>query len=332
MSSLSSPAQAPLRSPGSARPSFKTEPTKQDSPKLSRSNPRKAVALMVMAVGLFAIMDAVVKWMGQSYSTTQIVFFRSLFAFLPLSFFIFRAGIGAALRVNDAKTHVLRSAVGLVAMFTFFYAYANMPLADAIAISFAAPIFVTALSVPLLGEKVGPRRWAAVLAGFVGVLIMVQPGPGLLQSVAIVPLIGVVFYALAAIYVRKLSHTDSPTSIVFYFTLACTVVSGVLLPFSWVTPSLADLMCLIAVGLIGGLAQITITQAFRHADVALVMPFEYTGMIWAAVLGFMFWGEIPGLNIWIGVAIVVAAGLYILFREANLGLPRGAARKLQPRR
>ena len=302
------------------------------APKALSHGARRGIAFMVLAVGLFAVMDAMVKWIGTSYPTMQVVFFRSFFAFIPLGFFIFRHGITEALRVNDRMGHVMRCVIGMAAMFSFFYAFARMPLADVVAITFAAPIFVTALSVPMLGEKVGPRRWSAILIGFVGVLVMVNPGPGIFQSVAMVPLFGVIFYALAMIYVRKLARTETNTSIVFTFTLCCTLVSAAFLPFNWVTPTWTDLAILIGIGLIGGLAQIVMTAAFRHADVAVIMPFEYTAMIWAALLGFFIWGEIPGLNLWAGVAIVMASGLYILFREANLGLPRGAARRLQTRR
>ena len=141
-----------------------------------------------------------------------------------------------------------------------------------------------------------------------------------------------VFYALAMIFVRKLSRTETSTSIVFYFTATATLVSGAFMPFHWVTPNWLDFGLLVAVGLVGGVAQITITRAFRYADVAVIMPFEYTAMIWAALLGYFIWGEIPGNNIWIGVAIVMLSGLYILYREANLGLKRGTARKLAPKR
>jgi drug/metabolite transporter (DMT)-like permease len=315
----------------SATPFDATEAT-QTSAQRPASTAGLAIALMLLAVGLFSIMDALVKWMGESYPTTQLIFFRSLFAFIPLGFLILRQGVGKALRVRNTTGHLLRSLVGLVALFTFFYAFSHMPLADAVAISFAAPVFVTALSVPLLGEKVGPRRWAAVLVGFIGVLVMVEPGPGVFQSVALVPLVGTVFYALAIIFVRKLARTETNTSIVFYFTLSCTLVSAAFMPFYWVTPSLTDLGWLIAIGLVGGVAQITVTLAFRYADVALIMPFEYSAMLWVALLGYVFWGEVPGLNIWVGVSIVMASGLYILFREANLGLKRGTARKLQTRR
>ncbi len=299
-------------------------------PKVSTA--RLAIAYMVLGVGLFAVMDAMVKWLGESYPTIQLIFFRSFFAFIPLGFIILRRGFADALRVRDPGGHFLRCVVGLIALFSFFYAFTHMPLADAVAITFAAPVFVTAVSVPLLGEKVGARRWSAVLVGFVGVLIMVQPSAGLFDSVAVVPLFGTVFYALAMIFIRKLSKTETSTSIVFYFTLTCTLVSAAFLPFVWVTPSFADFFWLVGIGLVGGLAQITMTLAFRNADVALIMPFEYTAMVWAALLGFFIWGEVPGLNIWVGVTIVMASGLYILFREAGLGLRRGVARRLQPRR
>lgn len=296
------------------------------------SDKTRGIAFMILAVGLFAVMDALVKWLGQGYSTVQLVFFRSLFAFIPLAFLIFRSGPREALTMRNPWGHLLRSLVGIVSLGTFFYAFAHMRLADAVAITFAAPLFVTALSVPLLGEKVGLRRWSAVLVGFFGVLVMVQPGAGVFQQIALVPLGGTVFYALAVILVRRLSRTESSASIVFYFTLSCTLASAALLPFHWVTPGPTDLALLIAIGIIGGMAQITITKAFRLADVAVIMPFEYSAMIWAALLGFFIWGEVPGLNIWVGVGIVMASGLYILYREASLGLPRGIARRLQTRR
>jgi len=292
----------------------------------------RVILLMVTSVAFFAAMDALVKDLGTRYPTMQVMFFRSLFAFVPIMLLILHSGSLKALRMHSVTGHLLRSLVGVGAMFCFFYAYSRMPLADVVAISFAAPVFVVALSVPLLGERVGPRRWAAVLVGFVGVMIMLQPGPGLLKSIALVPLLGTVFFALAMIVLRKLGRTETSASVAFTFTLACTLVSGFALPFVWVTPGPADLAALIAVGLLGGVGQILMTTAFKHGDVAVVAPFEYTAMIWATLLGFVFWNEIPGLNIWLGVAVVMASGLFILFREANLRLPRGRARRLQVKR
>ncbi len=290
------------------------------------------IAYMVIAAGLFALMDGMVKWLGPAYPTMQIVFFRSLFAFVPLGIFILRTGTLRSLRTKRPPGHVVRSFMGLAAMSAFFYAYAHMPLANAIAISFAAPLFITALSVPLLGEAVGVRRWSAVIVGFVGVVIMVRPDAGAFDLVAMVALAGSVFMALAMIFVRKLSRTETSGAIVFYFSLSATVVSGAFLPVQWVTPSAPDLALLITVGLIGGLAQIFMTTAFRHAPVAVLAPFDYTAMLWAVVIGFFFWGEIPGLNVWVGVVIVAASGIYIVRREAQLGLRRGVARRLQPKR
>ena len=298
----------------------------------SVSQPRKAIGLMLAAIAVFSLMDVLVKWQGSLYPVVQVMFFRSLFAFLPLSVFVFRNGVGEALRVQSHLGHVLRSLMGIAAMAAIFLAYSQMKLADVIAITFAAPIFVTALSVPLLGEKVGARRWSAILVGFAGVLIIVQPGPGMLESAAMIALGGTVCYALASIYVRKLSKTDPATAIVFYYTLTSTLVSGLLLPFFWVTPSLGDFLVLMSIGVVGGIAQLTKTQAFRYADVAVIMPFDYSALIWATLYGYLIWGELPEALTLLGAAVVIASGLYILFRESSLGLPRGAARRLQSKR
>ncbi|MFQ5772947.1 MAG: DMT family transporter [Kiloniellaceae bacterium] len=292
----------------------------------------RGIALMVLAVGLFAIMDALVKWLGPTYPTLQLVFFRNLFAFVPLAVYMLRAGSLTGLRTRRPFAHAVRALVGLASLSCLFYAFAHMPLADVVAISFAAPLFVTALAVPLLGEVVGRRRWTAVLVGFLGVLIMIRPDAGVLEPVAIVALAGTVGYALVMIFVRKLSRTESSAAIVFYYSLSSTLIAGAFMPFQWVTPNAEDLVLLIAVGLVGGLAQITVTNAFRLADVSVVAPFDYTAMIWAALLGFFVWGDMPELNIWIGVAVVVASGVYIARRETRLGLPRGIARRLHARR
>lgn len=292
----------------------------------------KAIALMMLGVAVFSVMDVMVKWEGAIYPVLQVMFFRSLFAFLPLGFFIFRDGLSHAVKVKSPISHVLRSGMGLAAMGFIFLAYTKMSLAGVIAITFSAPIFVTMLSVPLLGEKVGPRRWSAILVGFAGVLIIVQPGPNLLDSAAPIALAGTLCFSIASIYVRKLAKIDSATSIVFYYTLTSTVVTGALLPFFWVTPSLGDLAILVAIGIVGGVAQLVKTQAFRFADVAVIIPFDYSALIWATLFGYLIWDELPAETTVLGAVIVVASGLYILFRESNLGLKRGHARRLQSKR
>ncbi|WP_366555521.1 DMT family transporter [Aquibaculum sediminis] len=277
------------------------------------------IAMMLIAVSLFSLMDGFVKWLGDDYPTMQIVFFRSLFAFIPLAFIIHRmGGMSSALRVRRPGGHLLRCLCGTAAMSLLFYAYSQMKLADAVAISFAAPLFITLLSVPMLGEKVGMRRWLACLVGFVGVVIMIQPGPGVFQVIALVPLLGALFNALAMIYVRSLSRTETNASIIFWFTVSTTLLSGAFMPIQWVMPVGWDWGLLIMVGLLGGGAQIAMTAAFSRGAVAVIMPFKYTSMLWAVLTGWLIWGETPGLHIWLGWPLVVLSGLYIVYREAML--------------
>jgi drug/metabolite transporter (DMT)-like permease len=179
---------------------------------------------------------------------------------------------------------------------------------------------------------VGPRRWSAVIVGFIGVLIIVQPDAGGFDAVSGIALAATVLYALVIITIRQMSRTETTAAIIFYYSLASIVVSGVTLPFIWVTPAGVDWLLLVGLGLIGGVAQITMTNAYRFADAALVAPFDYTTVIWAALLGFVIWNEVPATSLWLGVAILMMSGLYILLREAQLGLPRGIARRFQTRR
>lgn len=304
-----------------------------DSDAGTASNALAGIGFMVASVGLFAVMDAVVKWLGGSYPIMQIVFFRSVFALIPLSYLVWRmGGLRQAFAINNPLGHVKRAITGVIAITLFFYSYTHMRLADAIAISFAAPLFITALSVPMLGERVGVRRWSACLVGFVGVVIMVNPGAGVFDPTALAALAGTFAYALAVIYVRQLSRSESNVAIVMYFTLATAAISAAALPFGWVTPDVPDFGLLVALGLIGGLAQILMTKAFRAAEVSIVMPFEYTAMFYAVFLGWLLWDELPGVNIWIGSAVVAASGLYILFRESALGRRRVVAKRLPVRR
>jgi drug/metabolite transporter (DMT)-like permease len=304
----------------------------QDAAQAAASDTGRGIAQMVLAVGLYSIMDAMIKWLGPSYPTMELVFFRSLFAFIPITYVLWRSGSLAGLRTRNPLGHAARSLAGLISISLFFYAYTRMPLANVVAISFAAPLLVTALSVPLLGERVGWRRWSAVLAGFLGVVVMVKPDAGLFDRIAVIALVATVFYALVIVSIRKLSRTETPTAIVFYYALTSTLITGAVLPFVWVMPDAEGWVLLILVGVIGGIAQFAMTHAYRLGDVSVIAPFDYMHIIWAALLGFFIWGEVPGNSIWLGTAIVMASGVYILFREAHIGLPRGIARRLTGRR
>jgi len=280
------------------------------------SQPLAGIGYLLAAVIVFSIMDALIKWLSADYPTLQVIFFRGACAFIPLSLFIARQGGLAALRTNRPVGHILRCLVGVSSMVLGFWALAVLPLADVIAIGFAGPIFLTALSVPLLGETVGWRRWCAVFAGFLGVIVMVRPGSSLFQVEALIPVGGAVGYAFAMVLVRRLTATETIAAIVFYFTLTTTVVSGAILPFVWVTPTWGDLGLLVSVGLCGGVAQLLMTRAFKIAPASLIAPFEYSAMIWAVTFGWVIWHELPDAAIWTGSAIVIASGLYILHREA----------------
>jgi len=277
----------------------------------------RGIGFMVLAVFLFAVMDASIKWLSPRYDSWQIVFARGVFALIPLSIMVARAGGPAVLRTRHVKAHVVRALVGIVSLWCVFYALGVMPLADAYAIFFAAPLFCTALSVPMLGERVGPRRWAAVAVGFLGVLVMVKPSGDVLSQGALLCLIGTVLYALAVMMVRRMASTESNEAIVMTFTLTTIFVGGIAMLPNWTTPSLADLPVFIAVGFFGGFAQWCITEAFRSAPIAIVAPFEYTAMLWGVLFGWAVWGELPGANIWFGAVLVIASGLYILHRETR---------------
>jgi len=279
------------------------------------------IASMLVAVAVFSCMDALIKWLSAGYPTIEIVFFRSSFAFLPLLPAILRGG-RAALRTRRPLGQAGRAAIGIVSMFGFFYCFRLMPLADVFGIAFSAPIFVTALSVPMLGEKVGIRRWSAVVVGFAGVLVMLRPDAGLFASASWVALFATALYALGQIFVRDLTKTETTTCIVFYVTLTTTIVSAIALPFVWVTPGLVDAAMLGTVGILGGLAQLAFTRAFRLAPAGVVSPFDYTGLLYAGVIGYFVWGDVPTARFLVGAAIVMASGLYILYRETKLAAVR----------
>ncbi|WP_374448855.1 DMT family transporter [Stella sp.] len=285
--------------------------------------PGRGILLMLIAVACFVVMDALIKWLSATFPTMQVVFFRSLFALVPIAAMVAHQGGIERLKTKRPGMHALRCAVGLGSMICFFHAFRVMPLADVIAIGFAAPLFVTALSVPLLGEKVGIRRWTAVVVGFVGVLVMVRPGLDLFEVGAGIALLGTVAYSLAMILMRDLGKTDTTTAITFYFTMSATIVAGLAMPFVWVEPrDLSDWLLLALVGLIGGVAQLLMTQAFRITPVAVIAPFDYTAMLWGSILGYAVWGEVPDAPLWVGAAIVAGSGLYIVHRETRLRVPR----------
>ena len=274
-----------------------------------------AIANIALSIALFSAMDAMVKWLGADYSIVQLLFFRSVFALIPLGVLLYQTGGWRDLKTRQPGTQIVRALIGLGSMGFFFLALRLMPLADVIAIAFAGPLFLTLLSIPLLGEQVGPRRWVAVVVGFLGVLLIARPGSDIFGVTALIPLVGALGFAFAMIFVRRLSTTDSNAAIVFYHAVICIVAASAALPFQWQTPEPAHWLPLIALGVVGGTAQIFTTQAFRLAPAAVIAPFKYISILFAIGFGYVFFGEMPDAWTLAGAGVVIASGLYILHRE-----------------
>ena len=274
---------------------------------------------------LLATMDALLKWMVERYPVLQIVFLRNVIALLPVAVHIWQGPGWRAMRTNRLPALLGRSLLSLIATALLILALGRMQLAEATAVLFVAPLFVTALSMPLLAEHVGIHRWAAVLLGFAGVMIMIRPGAGVLGFGAVLALGSALFYALTMIAIRYLARTESTAAIVGYNQIGIAVVTGAFMPIQWVTPTLIDTALFVALGLLAGFGQLALTKACRLAPVSVLAPFDYTTMLWAVLLGYWIWGELPDVFVIVGVVIVAASGIYIVRRETgpDLDLLRG---------
>jgi drug/metabolite transporter (DMT)-like permease len=275
------------------------------------------IAYRVMAMACMACLSAIVKWTGQrGVPVFEIIFFRNLFAFVPLGLYIWRTTHFSVLRTRRPIGHLTRSAIGLFGMVCGFSAVQHLPLTKATAFNFASPLFMTALSALVLHEPIGRHRWGAVIVGFLGVLIMVRPQPGHMNLVGVSLALGsAVGAAGAMVAIRQIAATEKGPTIVFYFTAAGVVLGLVGSAFNWVTPDPLTFALLVLGGLIGGVGQLLLTEAIRLAPVGVVAPFDYTQLIWATAIGFLVWGELPRTATLVGALVVAASGVYILHRE-----------------
>ena len=279
------------------------------------SAPKKAIFAMVIGAAVLAANDAVLKWLTNDYHVGQIIFCRGIFVSLPLAVLICKAGGLKSLRSVNPTGHAVRATLVIVGTFLFVSGLAYLPLADAIAIAFAGPLFITALAQPLIGEHVGWRRWSAVLIGFMGILLIVRPGGGVVQWAVLLPLTASLAGALRDLLTRHLSSQETTVAILFYTTLGVILASLVTIPFIWVSVSLADWGWFALSGLLVGFAHFLMIETFRYGEAALVAPFKYSGVIWAGLLGYLIWGDIPDFITIVGVSILVLSGIYILHRE-----------------
>ena len=277
---------------------------------------RLGILYMIASVFLFSLQNAMGKWLAQTYPVPMLVFFRSAVAILPSAILVWRAGGGSVLRTRRLGAQAGRAAIWGGSNIASFFAYHLLPLADAVSLTFAAPLFLTALSWPVLKEPVGRARWLAVLAGFAGVLVMARPSGGGAAIGVGCAIACAGCNAVGSLYVRDLCRTEPVASIVFYTAVFITLLSLPLLPFFWLTPNLAGFLGLCSLGLMGGVSQYWTTQGLYHAPAAAVSPFNYTALIWSSLLGFVVWGEVPTATMLLGALIVAATGLFLLHHEA----------------
>lgn len=275
------------------------------------------IAFRVAAMACMACLSALVKFTGErGIPVFEIIFFRNLFAFVPLGLYIARTTGFSVLKTQRPFGHLIRATVGLTGMVCGFSAVQYLPLTEATALQFTSPLFMTALSALLLSEKVGRHRWAAVFVGFIGVLIMARPVPGEMNIPGVtLGILSALGAAGAMVAIRQISDTEKGPTIVFYFTLGGVVLGAVGSMFHWVTPDPMTLALLIVAGLIGGVGQLFLTEALRQAPIGVIAPFDYTQLIWATGLGLVIWGELPHPLTLVGAVIVAGSGVYILNRE-----------------
>ncbi len=279
------------------------------------------VWLFLAALLLIAIADALIKVLSETYSVSQIIFFQATAELLPIGFLIWCNGGLASLRTSRPFAHAARGLICLIELAAFTYAYSVMPIADAYAISFAAPLIVVALAVPLLGERIDLWRAGAVLIGFVGVVIVLRPGAGgmggFVSIGALAALVGTIAYALLMITARSLGQVETQSAMGFYPTAFVAVASLGLLSFEFINPTPLDFVLLCTVGLLGGTVTILINQAFRLSPSAVLAPLDYSAMLWALLFGYAIWGDIPTSQMMLGASVIIASGLYLLYRDAS---------------
>lgn len=292
------------------------------------SNPGRGIALKLASVIAFTVMAAMLKAVSDRVPPGEMVFFRSAFGIFPILIWLAATHeLAGGLRVQNPLAHVLRGVIGTTSMSLGFAALGYLPLPEATAIGYAAPILTVIFAVLLLGERVRFVRSAAVAMGMTGVLIVLWPQIGghagrAEITGATLALCGACCTALVMIQIRRMVGTERTSAIVFWFSLTATVLSLLSLPFGWVVPTAGEAGLLIGAGLLGGTSQILMTSAYRHADASVIAPFEYASIVVALILGYAVFGEVPVATTLIGAAVVIAAGVLIIWREHQLGLQR----------
>jgi len=295
------------------------------------------IGLKVASVCIFVVMSSLLK-AADGIPAGQLVFYRSFFAIFPIIVYLaWKGQLGVGFKTANPGGHVLRGLIGVSSMGLGFYGLTKLPLPESIALSYATPLLLVMLSAILLKERVHLYRWSAVIIGLIGVLIMLWPrltvfsgGPGIESAEtigAIAALAAAGCAAFAMLQVRKLVQTERTETIVLYFSLSASVLALVTVPFGWVWPTPEQTILLVLAGFAGGVAQIFLTASYRHADMSVIAPFEYTSLLLGLIVGYFAFGDVPTPAMIIGAAIVIGSGIFVILREHRLGLDRAKARE-----
>ncbi len=298
------------------------------------------ILCILIGMVVLSLQDTVIKWISGRYPLHEIVLGRALVAIVLTALMAhFEGGLGL-LKTKRPLLHMGRGMLLVVANMSYFLALAALPLAEAAAIFFVAPLFITVLSVPILGEKVGPWRWAAVVVGLGGVVVILRPGSGLLELAALLPLLAAFCYASMQMITRRLGVTDRASSMAFYIQLCFVLASGAIglavgdgryatgaaghpstefLLRAWSWPTLGDGLLIFSCGVMVAIGAYMLSQAYRIAEANLVAPFEYVALPMALLWGFVFWDHIPDALVWLGIALIMGSGLFIFYRETRQG-------------
>ena len=293
--------------------------------------PLAGIACKIAATLFFAMMFTAIRGLGPYFPVGEIVFFRAFFGIPVIVATAFATGGPKLLMTSRIDSHAFRSIAGTISMFCNFAAYIYLPLADATAIGFAAPLFVVVLAALILGEHVRLYRWSAVMIGFAGVIVIAGPDASMARTAALgasFALCGAALTGFAMVFIRRMSAYEHSITIAFYFMVTSASIGFLTLVFGWNRPTLMEAALLVFTGISGGIGQLFLSFSYRYSEASGLAPFDYVAMIWAVILGYAFFGELPTTQVWIGAAVVIITGLFIFWRERQLGRQRAATASL----
>ncbi len=295
------------------------------NPGTLQDRPLLGIGYMTAAFVTVAIGDALAKHLISGLPIAQFLVLRSIAVLLLMTPFFVHAGGLRVFRTNRLGLHLTRCVLNSISLVVFFEALRRLELATIFAVGFVGPLFMTALSVPILGEKVGIHRWGAIAVGLLGALVILDPGSGGIRAAALLAMLSTFLWACSMVIVRRLSSTESDATLMAYINTSLLIVGAIGAPFDWrpVEPTQLGFIAVLSVTLVSG--QWLMLRAFRSAPVGVVAPFQYSGILWATLIGWWVWGEFPTTNVWVGAAILIASGLYVMWRERVRAREKAAA-------